>query len=359
MTDRSTIRWKELLSLIYLNISVSISWIAYHEYQSVLLNNFGLNDLAFITVVAKSLILLLVPILVGYYMDFSKFKSKNKFLIYTLGIIIASLTFMLVATIISFPVNEFSKLILPVMIVIWLISMNIFYSPANSLIEYFAPDNLRVRIVALLVFSSEIIFALEPLVIDLVQFLGAGLTFVTGGVLVSSSGYLFAKFSSDEISEKSNIQDSKKASMKSYLILVFSGLIAGLAHSLLISYIPNSFAELLPFQLSPSYYSFTFLGLSAVFCLLFVLLNDKIEIELVLKSSMILILMSLILIVFNPDQTTILISSILLSISFSAIVVNGLPFLFNNFNRTKMTLYVGLFYGLNEVFDGIMEIYFF
>ena len=49
------------------------------------------------------------------------------------------MVFMVVATIIGAGPLSAVKPMLPFMIVIWLISMNLFISPANSMIEAFAP----------------------------------------------------------------------------------------------------------------------------------------------------------------------------------------------------------------------------
>ena len=97
-------------------------------------------------------------------------------IIFTVGIGVTAMIFMVVASMISTAHLVDMRTILPIMIVLWLISMNIFISPANSMIEAFAPAKKLPIVMGFLFMVIELIYALEPLVVALVQFFGDTLT---------------------------------------------------------------------------------------------------------------------------------------------------------------------------------------
>ncbi len=64
-----SLRWKEIYSLAALSAAVSISWIAYHEYQPHLLDKFGLNELSLFLIVTKGIVLVIIPPIAGWIAD--------------------------------------------------------------------------------------------------------------------------------------------------------------------------------------------------------------------------------------------------------------------------------------------------
>ncbi len=64
-----TIHWRQIWSLIALNASIIISWIAYHNYQSQLLEQFNYQHYEGFLQKAKLYILLVIPPLAGFLSD--------------------------------------------------------------------------------------------------------------------------------------------------------------------------------------------------------------------------------------------------------------------------------------------------
>ena len=64
-----SLRWPEIYSLAALSAAVSISWIAYHEYQPHLLERFGLQDLSLFLVISKGIVLVIIPPVAGWIAD--------------------------------------------------------------------------------------------------------------------------------------------------------------------------------------------------------------------------------------------------------------------------------------------------
>ena len=190
------LKWKEVYSLAALNAAVVISWIAYHEYQPVLIEKFDFTSLKSFLLIAQAVILVTIPPLAGLLADRIMKKSGKFFTIFTIGIGVTAMVFMVVATIIGAGPLSSVKPLLPFMIIIWLVAMNLIISPANSMIEAFAPAQKLPVVMGVLFLVTELIYALEPAVVGLVHFFGDTLTFVVGGILIAGTGFLFHYVSS-------------------------------------------------------------------------------------------------------------------------------------------------------------------
>jgi hypothetical protein len=83
------------------------------------------------------------------------------------------MVFMAVAfTLFSNP-GEIFKWILPILIVFWLIAMSIFTSPALSTLELFTPVDKLPRAMAILTIVANLIYAIEPVIVDIIDYVGA------------------------------------------------------------------------------------------------------------------------------------------------------------------------------------------
>lgn len=188
-----SVQWRQLFSLTALYASVIIGWIAYEQYQPKLLVQFGLSDLTFALAFAQALILTITPAIAGRIADHHRFTRGHRFPVITTGISFAAMVFMAVAfTLFSAP-GEIFRWILPVLILLWLVAMSIFTSPALSAIETFIPVDKLPRAMAVLTITSNLLYALEPVIVDIIDFFGAPLTFVAGGAFVFLTGYFFRK----------------------------------------------------------------------------------------------------------------------------------------------------------------------
>ncbi len=228
--------WSQVYSLLALNAAIVISWIAYHNYQPKLLNLFHFEQLSLFLVVAQALILILIPGTAGLVGDYMIRKNGNYFVVFTVGISVTAMVFMCVA----FTVGTSSYLnltaALPFMIVIWLISMNIFHSPANSMLEIFAPAKELPSAMALMVLTTELLYALEPWVVDFVDSIGPTYTFALGAVLLIVTGYSFRK-TTRNVKLSRDIEESSAAE-SNYLKIFAAGLGLGLAVAVINNFIP-------------------------------------------------------------------------------------------------------------------------
>lgn len=233
--SRSEIHWKQLYSLAALYGSVIIGWIAYKNYQPRLLAQFGFTDVAFLLMVAQGIIVVITPLIAGRLGDRYRIKNGHRLPIISSGISLAAMVFMAVAfTLLSNP-GEVFKWILPALIVLWLVGMSIFTSPALSTMELFTPVDKLPRAMAVLTITGNLVYALEPVIVEIIDFVGAPLTFMLGGILVTASGYALRKNSLDlfrvSADKEADAKEVSGASSKGFIF--FMGLSLGIATTLL------------------------------------------------------------------------------------------------------------------------------
>lgn len=195
LAPERSIRWKQLWSLAALYASVIIGWIAYANYQPRLLVQFQFTAFTFPLAVAQGVILVVTPMIAGRLGDRYRKERGHRLPIITTGISFAAMVFMAVAfTVLSDP-GEVLKWILPVLIVLWLVAMSVFTSPALSTVELFTPVDKLPHAMAVLTITSNVVYAVEPVIVDVIDYLGAPVTFMLGGVAVFLSGYALKRHS--------------------------------------------------------------------------------------------------------------------------------------------------------------------
>lgn len=361
-TDNQELKWKEVYSLAALNAAVVISWIAYHEYQPVLMESFNLSGLVKFLIVSKAFILVIIPPLAGLLADYIMKKNGRFFTIFTVGIGATAMIFMVVATIIGAgPLSQIQPL-LPFMIVIWLVAMNLFISPANSMIEAFAPAHKLPVVMGVLFLVTELIYALEPVIVGLVHFFGDTLTFVVGGILIGVSGYFFHKVSSDEvIQRKKELIDSpkiKEQSIMSYVTILVIGLVLGTSKAFLVEFLPDhiaaNFAGLAAYA---RYISFGLLGFSAILAFSLSGYVSRQKLSNVILTGFGVLVVGVLLITLSGQAFLMITGGVLTAVAFGFINISGLPFAINHLSVKHMTYGVGIYIGASEIVTGLMEVY--
>lgn len=355
-----SLRWREIYALSALSAAVAFSWIAYHEYQPHLLEQFGFQDLGGFLTIAKALVLIIVPPVAGWLSDLLLRRTGKFMMVFSVGIGVTAMTFMAVATVLGFEAMAAIKGILPLLIVIWLIAMNMFTSPALSMLDGFAPSQKLPIAVAFLFFVTQMIYALEPILVNLVQFLGDTLTFIGGGILIASLGFLFQRVSSDEVAErrKSVLQsDAPQSRNATFTAILFVGFIFGTANAFLVEYVPAK-AEVI-YEASPlfaNYFSFGLLAFAALLALSVGGIVAKRGARKLLPRFVQAVAVGLLLIILMEGRFLFTISCILLSTAFGLLSTTALPFAINNLSLRNMGLGVGVFIGASYLVEGLLEV---
>lgn len=358
-SQNGDIQWKQLWSLVALYSSVIIGWIAYYNYQPILLDTYNFNDLTMFLFVAQGIIMVITPPIAGKLGDHFRKTKGNRLPIISAGISAAAMIFMSVAFTLILNPGETFKWILPILIILWLGSMSIFTSPAISSIDLFAPTNKLPRAMAIITIVYGTLYALEPVIVDLVDFLGAPLTFVVGGVITAGSGYLMKKNTGkmlDGIVADVKKEDKKKSD---YTYAFVVGIALGIATTILFNLFPNWIESKLGhvFDINGSMVISVILFLSAVFSLPISRIVEKRPIYISLMISVIAIFVIIYAIFFLENSYMVAILLLLFAFFYSMISVCGLPLALSVINDKNKVFGVGIFFSGFELPNAIMEAY--
>ena len=357
------IKWAQIWSLAGLNAAVVISWIAYHNYQPKVVAGFGLKELSFFLVVAQAIILVIIPPIAGMIGDYMIRKNGKRFIVFTVGAGATAMIFMAVASLVQIgPDSQWVHSVLPVMIVLWLISMNIFHSPANSMLDLFAPSADLPMVMAVITMTTELLYALEPIVIDLVDFLGGTLTFVTGGVLLIVSGFFFLRTTRElgnaAIAKTHAVEATERRN--DYFPVILVGLTFGVITAFIMEYFPAILVTKLPsFQsmvFGGNHFSSLILGMAALLAIPMSKFVEKTGLVQSILLSAFAASIAIIAILIGQNQALIIVLCIILSASYSILSVAAFPFTLKNLSARNITFGAGLFYGSLELAGGIFNI---
>jgi MFS family permease len=355
------IQWKQLWSLAALYGSIIIGWIAYQNYQPKLLIQFQFTDFTFLLILAQAIILVITPLVAGKLGDRYRVEKGHRLPIISSGISFAAMIFMAVAfTLLGNP-GEIFKWILPVLIIFWLIAMSIFTSPALSTIELFTPVDKLPHAMAILTIVSNLIYSVEPVIVDIIDYLGAPLTFICGGVVVFLAGYALKKTSLGLFKHTAN-QEAKpskeKASQKSqYGFIFFLGLSLGIATTILFNVFPSILETKLNtfFSADGKIILVAILLFSAILSWPMSYAVNKYGMNRIFQLSFIALTICVVGIWFVSSAMMVLLMVILFGITFTSLSVSALPLAINRSAFSEKVFCVGVFFSAVALPEGIME----
>lgn len=355
-THNSRINWSQVISLMALNLAVVISWIAYHNYQPKVLTLFHFEELSFFLVVAQGIILIFIPSLAGLVGDYFISQDGNRFVVFTVGISVTAMVFMCVAFTIGSTTFIDLTGALPVMIIVWLISMNIFHSPANSMLELFAPAKELPSAMALLVVTTDLVYAFENRVVDFIDWIGPVSTFMLGGLLLLVSGYFFKRTTRNMNFTRDTDESNKESS--SILKVVLAGLLLGGVAAV----IKNLLPEWLPVT-SDSFFS------DRTWIISFVMVVSALAawpLSKYIKSigtfrgllyGLLGAILCLAVAYYMPNSAVAFtVLCMLLGIFFSLASVAAFPYALSNLSPRRITVGTGIFFGSVEIVEALMNI---
>jgi MFS family permease len=354
------IEWKQIWSLAALYASIIIGWIAYHNYQPKLLVMFQFEQYALLLAVIQAIILVITPIYAGRLGDRFRFKRGHRLPIISTGISFAAMVFMAVAfTLISNP-GEIFKWILPVLIVCWLIAMSIFTSPALSTLELFTPVDKLPRAMAVLTIVSNLVYALEPIIVDIIDYIGAPLTFIAGGAVVFLAGWSLRRNSLGLFKQNEGKQmavftfDTQKSQ---YARIFLMGIMLGLATTFLFDFFPDAFEKNLIslMEVEGKWWVVILLVISAIIS---VPVSNKViswGIDQTYLYSIVLVALASAGIWLIPSLMVTLLSLAAFTLGFTVLSVISLPLVVSKSNYYEKVFCVGIFFSGVELPEGIIE----
>lgn len=359
------IEWKQLISLTSLYASVIIGWIAYYRYQPKLLVEFKFTDFTFLLMLAQAIILVFTPLVAGRFGDRYRFRNGHRLPIISSGISFAAMIFMAVAfTLISNP-GEVFRWVLPVLIVLWLIAMSIFTSPALSTLELFTPVEKLPMAMAILTIVANLLYALEPVIVDIIDYLGASLTFVTGGIVVFASGYALKKnslglFMQNKIDPKRPMASFKLDTQKSeYKFIFFMGLAVGLATAVLFNIFPGILGAKLGSLINNSNSNILIadvLIVAAVFSWPASKLVNKYGLQRSFWISFAVTIIAMATILLFNIELLVFFMTLIFALAFASLSVSALPLAIRKSNYYEKVFCVGIFFSGSALPDALIDI---
>lgn len=359
------IEWKQLWSLVALYASIIIGWIAYYRYQPKLLTEFHFTDFTFLLVLAQAIILVITPPIAGRFGDRYRFRKGHRIPIISGGISFAAMIFMSVAfTLVSNP-GEVFKWVLPVLIILWLIAMSIFTSPSLSTMELFTPVDKLPKAMAMLTIVANLLYSLEPVIVDIIDYLGAPVTFITGGVVVFVSGYalkrnamgLFARQESEGSRPAASFRLDTTRSR--YGLIYLLGLSLGTATAVLFNVMPDVLVTIyrgvFP-ALTGNEMIAGVLVLSALVSWPMTTLVSKYGLGRSFWISTVLSAVSFGILLGVSSSAMATVVLLVFSLSFSMLSVSSLPLAIGSSNYYEKVFCVGIFFSAVAVPDGVLDV---
>ncbi|MBT1700834.1 hypothetical protein KK083_28340 [Fulvivirgaceae bacterium PWU4] len=357
------IRWKQLWSLAALYASIIIGWIAYANYQPKLLVQFQFTDFAFFLAVSQAIILVLTPPVAGLMGDRYRFEKGHRIPVISSGISFAAMVFMAVAFTLFTNPGEIFKWILPVLIVFWLISMSIFTSPALSTVELFTPVDRLPKAMALLTIVANLIYAIEPVIVDIIDYLGAPLTFIAGGVVTLASGYAMKKNSLGLFKQTGNKEGSAEpgqhtAAKSAYGFIFFLGVILGISTTVMFNLFPDALAlkfAAISNNADGKILLVAMLVLSALISWPISNFINRYSMERVFWISGALIVLSTAIIFLAQPAWIVALMAIVFTVTFTSLSVSSLPLALSRSGYYEKVFCVGVFFSGAALPEGIFE----
>lgn len=363
-TQVKSIRWPQLASLASLYASVVIGWIAYYNYQPILLEQFNLDGYTLYLFIVQGIILVVTPPIAGRLGDKYRKRAGHRLPIISAGISFAAMVFMAVAfTLFVNPApGLFMTLLLPGAITLWLISMSIFTSPAISTVELFAPKEKLPSAMAIITLVSGLIYAIEPVIIDVINFLGAPITFAAGGVAVGVSGYFLTKNSKKIFDNlpKEEVNDDKKEK-SDFGVIIILGFSIGIITSLLFNLFPDRFEVAMDYlfgrEVSGDLVTTIILAASALMAVPMGKLAEKLGLHSSVQLGVIMVFICTLGILFMENDLLMIFLMIGFALSYTLTSVSLLPLAIQGIGIRNKVLGVGFFYAGFEFPNSIIEAY--
>jgi hypothetical protein len=354
------IRWPQILSLVGLDLAILISWIAYHEYQPKLLEQFKFTEFTLALAVLQGLILAATPPVAGLISDKMIQRGGNRLPVVTIGINFVSMVFMIVAVTVFVNPGGWIRFLFPVMVAAWLVAMNIFHSPAISMVETFVPARRLPQMIALFAILANATAALEPSIVDLITYFGGPLTFAVGGTLVFVTGFWFVRSTKGMDVQAGEAEVEARPERSNLALVIGLGILMGMATVFFFKLAPTWIAvqlkDMIPDGWTANYFASLFILVSAVVAYPLGLLAGRIgAVKMALGSS------ALALVVLGGLAVAVGMPAVVLyviyAIAFAGISVSYLPIAFGQLSRAQLVFGVGLFFSGVELASSAWDIY--
>ncbi len=179
-----------LFSALILHAVALICWVAYSFYQPIIFEDFGFQELTSTYLLIQNILLVIIPILSGFLTDKYLIHKGKAIISLMIGVMITACLFLSLVGVFLINSDKINPII-PVMMLIWVISMNMFYNPGISLLSQTARQSGWAFASAITGAVTDIIFAILSFLIIFFRNIGHIYTFVSGAILVILAAIYF------------------------------------------------------------------------------------------------------------------------------------------------------------------------
>ena len=193
-TNLETTNWAIISLLCILAGFVILSWNIYDHFNYILLDKAKLPEWKTPLLNWQICLSIFIPPIAGIFADYYSGRGKN-YLFITLCMGITAMLFMTTAILTGDSIGSELQSVLPIMMILWMTGMHLFFSPAINLIKKSAKRAQLPIAVAMIFFVADIIYSLNKYIIHGVEQLGSVLIFAGAGLVLALLGFYYWKFS--------------------------------------------------------------------------------------------------------------------------------------------------------------------
>lgn len=247
LNTRAEILWRQIWGLAALLVAIIFSWMAYRFYQPKILQKLEFVELAGWLGIMQGLLAAVMEPLLGGLSDRIQKRLGSRLPMISVGVVLAGLIFVTVSLLVGQNLQVGIRWIVPVLMTAWVIAIIVFRAPAIALLTQFAPKTELPQANAILVFVLGLVGATGPLLNNLLNTIGASVTFLIGAIALVLGVYILRLFTPQNSFEPSWKQDKSAPIPKLLLILMFViGLATGFEVSISLSIFPQELHTQLP-----------------------------------------------------------------------------------------------------------------
>jgi Major Facilitator Superfamily len=239
--------WQQVWGVAVLVAAIVLCWIAYGFYQPRLLEQFGWVGWASWLGIWQGLLGAVVEPLVGQVSDRWMQRYGSRLPQIAVGMTLAGLLFVVIAFLLQTNLASAIAWLIPLLMTVWVMAMIIFRGPAIALIRQLAPTAELPYANALLTFVFGFVGALEPLLVQLFQAMGAVGTFLSGSVILLIAAVCLQRSCPQSSSPPSaSPAEFVAVPLKRSLLIFTVGGMAGIESNLALRLLPEQIQPMLP-----------------------------------------------------------------------------------------------------------------
>jgi len=221
------------VALILVNTLAAVSWIAYDRLQPVLLQVLEVSGDAVLLDLMRSVVMVFVPLIAGWLGGDLVRRTGTLLPLVITGVVLAAMVFFSLALDLQWVLVPPDAV--PVLIFLWLLAMNLFIGPANSMLSGFTGRSGLTSAVTVSLMVADLLYAMEQVIGDLLYAIGLMPVFAgAAAALLVAAVFFRGAFSIAAVEE----EDQPEVRKSRIGIVLLAGLATGLMLVTVQEYLP-------------------------------------------------------------------------------------------------------------------------